>query len=40
MIFNQKKSASVYFFSKTLKLPNLPNVYMNREVIIQVDSVK
>ena len=40
MIFNQKKSASVYFISKTLKGAHLPNVYLNREVILQVDSVK
>ena len=40
MICNQKKSASVYFISKTLKGAHLPNVYLNGEVIIQVDSVK
>ncbi len=42
MIFNQTKSASVYFISKTLKGANLPrpNVYLNGEVILQVDSVK
>ena len=41
MIFNQKKSASVYFISKTLKGAHLPNVYLkNGEVILQVDSVK
>ena len=40
MIFNQKKSASVYFISKTLKGAHLPNVYLNREVILQVDSIK
>ena len=39
MIFNQKKSASVYFISKTLKGAHLPNVYLNGEVILQVDSV-
>ena len=39
MIFNQK-SASVYFISKTLKDAHLPNVYLNGEVILQVDSVK
>ena len=37
MIFNQKKSASVYFISKTLKGAHLPNVYLNGEVILQVD---
>ena len=40
MVFNQKKSASVYFISKTLKCAYLPNVYLNGEVILQVDSVK
>ena len=40
MIFNQKKSASLYFISKTLKGAHLPNVYLNGEVILQVDSVK
>ena len=40
MIFNQKKSASVYFISETLKGAHLPNVYLNGEVILQVDSVK
>ena len=40
MIFNQKKSASVYFISKSLKGAHLPNVYQNGEVILQVDSVK
>ena len=42
MIFNRKKSASVYVISKTLKGANLPrpNVYLNGEVILQVDSVK
>ena len=40
MIFNQKKSASAYFISKTLKGSHLPNVYLNGEVILQVDSVK
>ena len=40
MIFNQKKSASVCFISKTLKGAHLPNVYLNGEVILQVDSVK
>ena len=39
-IFNHKKSASVYFISKTLKRAHLPNVYLNGEVILQVDSVK
>ena len=29
MIFNQKKSASVYFISKTPKGAHLPNVYLN-----------
>ena len=40
MIFNQKKSASVYFIYKSLKGAHLPNVYLNGEVILQVDSVK
>ena len=40
MIFNQKKSASVYCISKTLKGSHLTNGYLNREVILQVDSVK
>ena len=41
MIFNQKKSASVYVISKTLKgAPHLPNVYLNGEVILLVDSVQ
>ena len=40
MIFNQKKSASVYFISKSIKGAHLPNVYLNGEVILQVDSVK
>ena len=40
MLFNQKKSTSVYFISKTLKGSHLPNVYLNGEVILQVDSVK
>ena len=39
MIFNQKKTASVYFISETLKGAHLPNVYLNGEVILQVDSV-
>ena len=39
MIFNQKKGASVYSISKTLKGAHLPNVYLNGEVILQVDSV-
>ena len=39
MIINQKKSASVYFISETLKGAHLPNVYLNGEVILQVDSV-
>ena len=30
MIFNQKKSASVYFISETLKGAHLPNVYLKR----------
>ncbi len=29
MIFNQKKSASVYFISRTLKCAHLPDVYLN-----------
>ena len=40
MIFNQKKSGSVYFISKTLKGAHLHNLYLNGEVILQVDSVK
>ena len=40
MIFNQKKSASEYLISKTLKGAHLPNVYLNGEVIVQDDSVK
>ena len=40
MIFNQKKSASAYFISNTLKGAHLPNVYLNGEMILQVYSVK
>ena len=40
MVFNQTNSASVYFISKTLKCAHLPNVYLNGEVILQVDSVR
>ena len=36
MIFNHKKSASVYFISKTIKCAHLPNVYLNREVRVPV----
>ena len=39
-IFNQKKSASLYFISKILKEAHLPNVYLNGVVIKQVDYVK
>ena len=37
---DQKKSASVYFNYQTLRGAHLPNVYLNGEVILQVDSVK
>ena len=40
IIFNQKKSASLYFISKMLKGAHLPNVYLNGEEVKQVDSVK
>ena len=36
IIFNQKKSASLYFISKMLKEAHLPNVVL----VDQVDSVK
>ena len=39
-IFNQKKNASVYFISKTLKGAHLPNMYLNGKVILRFDSVK
>ena len=40
IVFNQKKSASLYFISKILKGANLPNVYLNGVLVEQVDSVK
>ena len=40
IIFNQKKSASLYFISKMLKGTHLPIVNLNGVVIKQVDSVK
>ena len=40
IIFNQKKSASLYFISKMLKGAHLPNVYLNGDQVKQVDSVK
>ena len=40
IIFNQKKSASLYFISKMLKGAHLPNVYLNGVQVKQVDSVK
>ena len=40
IIFNQKKSASLYFISKMLKGAHLPNVYLNGVLVKQVDSVK
>ena len=39
IIFNQKKSASLYFLSKMLKGAHLPNVYLNGFLVKQVDSV-
>ena len=40
MLFNQKKSASVYVITKTLNDAHLPDVYLNGEVILHVDSVQ
>ena len=40
IIFNQKKSASLYLISKMLKGAHLPNVYLNGVQVKQVDSVK
>ena len=40
IVFNQKKSASLYFISKMLKGAHLPNVYLNGVLVEQVDSVK
>ena len=40
IIFNQKKSASLYFISKMLKGAHLPKVYLNGDQVKQVDSVK
>ena len=40
IIFNQKKSASLYFISKMLKGAHLPNVYLNGVLVKQVNSVK
>ena len=40
IVFNQKKSASLYFIPKMLKGANLPNVYLNGVLVEQVDSVK
>ena len=39
-LFNQKKSASLYFISKMLKGAHLPNVYLNGVLVKQVNSVK
>ena len=39
IIFNQKKSASLYFISKMLKGAHLPNEYLNGDQVKQVDSV-
>ena len=39
IIFNKKKSASLYFISKMLKRTHLPNVF-NGVLVMQVDSVK
>ena len=33
IIFNQKKSASLYFISKILKGAHLPNVYLNGDQV-------
>ena len=40
IIFNQKKSVSLYFISKMLKGAHLSNVYLNGVLVKQVDSVK
>ena len=40
IIFNQKKSASLYLIYKMLKGAHLPNVYLNGVLVKQVDSVK
>ena len=40
IIFNQKKSASLYLISKMLKGAHLPNVYLSGVLVRQVDSVK
>ena len=40
IIFNQKKSVSLYFISKMLKGAHLPNVYLNGVLVKQVGSVK
>ena len=40
IMFNQKKSASLYFISKMLKGAHLPNVYLNGVLVKQVDPVK
>ena len=40
IVFNQKKSASLYFISKMLKGAHLPNVYLNGVLVEKVDSVK
>ena len=40
IIFNKKKSASLYFISKMLKGAHLSNVYLNGVLVKQVDSVK
>ena len=39
IIFNKKKSASLYFISKMLKGAHLPNVDLNGGLVKQVDSV-
>ena len=40
IIFNQKKSASLYFISEMLKGAHLLNVYLHGVLVEQVDSVK
>ncbi len=40
IIFNQKKSASLYFIYKMLKGAHRPNVYLNGVLVKQVDSEK
>ena len=40
IIFNQKKSASLYIISQMLKGTHPPNVYLNGVLVKQVDYVK